>query len=112
MPNFRILVKDKVVNIDAITARQACVEALSLEPAAKSVSILDNKGGRHALARFTRQELSGKAAQRLKPFVEGHAVTFCDSYQAVTLHCNSAEGAAMVARMIAAHAVKFSSKAE
>jgi hypothetical protein len=96
------LVSSKVVVVDAMTARQACAEALATEPAAKFASVLDGKGGRHALARFSREELK---QETLTPQVEGCAVTIAG---VAVLNCLSGQHAAQVARAIACGAVSIS----
>lgn len=104
----RILVAGKVFNIDAMTARQACAEAIKQEQQASGgapascASVLDGKGGRHALARFMREELE---QETLTPQVDGLKVTIAG---VAVLNCLSEQHAAQVARAIACGAVSIS----
>lgn len=111
---MRLLVNGKVVSIEAITARQACIEALQLEPTAKCVSIL-GKSGKRALAKFTREELlADRKMTKLTGGVvhEFTKVTFGDKYQRITLECRDDATAAQLAHAVAAGVISITSKAE
>lgn len=109
---MRYLVNGKVVNITAITARQGAIEALQLEPAADSVSIL-GKAGKRALAKFSRAELLGPQPTMASAVVhDGTQVSFGDKYQRVTLECTDQLHARMIAEALALGLKSFASKAE
>lgn len=98
----KIRVNGKIINIDSVTVRQACREALALEPSAKYAEVLSKT--KQVLTRFTRAE-AGKLT--MQPAVSGSEVNFRDRRQDVTIHCDGEVHARQIAHALAAGAISF-----
>ena len=106
MQAHKIRVNGKVVNIEAITARLACRDALALEPDAKYAEVLNAQ--KQVLARFSRKEAG---ALTMMPTQDGCYVAFEDRYQQIKILCQTEAHARELCRALTAGALRFTSKA-